>query len=453
MRHRNRLFGCAVIAVVLVLGLSAQSNAALPRVERMVLPNGLVVLFSEEHSLPFVVFDLVLDAGSRRDPKGREGLAHLTAKSLLLGTKKTSANQLNESLDTLGAAFSVSASEDLVSADIHVLKKNMMPAISLFFGAFMSPAFPDLEVGNEKGRTMGAIQAADEDPMTVAEKKFLQTLYPDNPYGHPVRGTKDSLSGLKRNDVAGFYKTFYHPANAILAVVGDLTPNELKTQVLPLFLKWPQVKIPEPILNSHYIQGPKASTVDRKVAQASIVMGNVGVDRRNQDYYPLQVMSYILGGGFGSYLLEEIRVKKGLAYSVSSAVEAEKYGGSFQIVLQTKNSSAAESLSLALEQMRRIRTEPVSDADLSRAKSYLTGSFPMRFDSQTKLAAFLTLVEYFGLGLDYPEKYPGTINRVSTADVQRVARQYLHPDQVIVSIVGDLKEAQIERVIPKGGGE
>jgi zinc protease len=448
-----RSLSFVVIAVFFAAAFCAPSHASVPRVERMILSNGLVVLFSEEHSLPFAVFDLVLRGGSRSDPKGREGLASITSKSLLLGTRSMSANQLNEKLDALGAAFGVSAGEDITSVNVHVLKKNMVPALSLLFGAVMAPTFPDREIRSEIGRALGAIQAMDEDPMALAEKNFRKVLYADDSYGHPVQGTRESLQRLKREDVVKFYRTYFLPGNAILSIVGDLNREELNSVVLPLFEKWPIGKVPNPGAKARQNEGPKTTSVDRKVAQASIVVGNGAVDRQNEDYYPLQVMSYILGGDFGSYLMEEVRVKKGLAYSVSSGVEAEKYGGSFQISLQTKNASAAESLSIVLRQIDRIRTELVSDADLNRAKSYLTGSFPMRFDSQTKLSSFLTLVEFYGLGLDYLKEYPPIINKITAADIQRVARQYLHPDKAILSVVADLKEAHVGDVVPGGSGK
>ena len=167
--------------------------------------------------------------------------------------------------------------------------------------------------------------------------------------------------------------------------------------------------------------------------------------RDNPDYYSLSVMNYILGGGgFGSRLTEEIRVKRGLAYSVVSFFGAEKYQGSFQIVMQTKNPSAREAIDLALKEMELIRKEPVSEGDLRRAKAYLIGSFPLRIDTQSKLANFLAQVEYYGLGLDYPERYPSLINSVSREGVLRVGRAYLHPEQVILVVVGNLKEAGME---------
>ena len=185
--------------------------------------------------------------------------------------------------------------------------------------------------------------------------------------------------------------------------------------------------------------------IDRGITQANIILGHAGVSRDNPDYYALTVMNYILGGGgFSSRLVRKIRNKRGLAYSVASFFDPGKYPGSFQIVLQTKNSSAREAISLSLQEMERIRKELVSEKELEGAKKYLIGSFPMRLDTQGKLANFLTQVEYYGLGPDYPEKYPSLIRSITREEVLRVAKKYLHPKNTILVVVANLKEAGME---------
>ena len=185
--------------------------------------------------------------------------------------------------------------------------------------------------------------------------------------------------------------------------------------------------------------------IDRSLTQANIILGQSGVSRDNPDFYALQVMNYILGGGgFSSRLMEEVRNKRGLAYSVASFFDPGKYAGSFQIVLQTKNNSAREAITLARDQVERIRKGMVSEKELEGAQKYLVGSFPMRLDTQGKLANFLLQVEYYGLGLDYPARYPKLIQSVSREEVLRVAQKYLHPDNYIMVIVADLKAAGLE---------
>ena len=414
----------------------------MPPVSRMSLSNKMVLLLSEEHSLPFITLQVVVDGGSRQDPKGKEGLAYLTAKGLLLGTSKQKVTSINEALDFMGASLTASANKDYVSISLRVLKKDLENGLMLLADTILRPVFPEEEMQNEANRVLGAIQSAEEDPGDVAEKAFYRTVFQDNPYRHPVEGTKESVPGLVREDVIRFYKTFYRPNNAILAVVGDISLEEVKAQILPLFAEWPEGPIPKSDISRDATQKAGIIKINRDLAQANIIIGGIGVPRSNPDYYTLTVMNYILGGGgFGSRLMEEIRARRGLAYSVGSFFDPKKFQGAFQVVLQTKNASAREAITLVLKQMERIRKEPVSEEDLQRAKNYLIGSFPMRFYTQGKLVNFLSQVEYFGLGLDYPQQYPALIKSVSREDVLRVAQRYLHPEQSIQVIVGNLKEA------------
>lgn len=414
---------------------------SLPKVERIVLPNDLVVLVSEEHSLPFVIFEILFDAGSRRDPPGSEGLAHFTAKGLLLGTNRASSAELNQTLDFLGASLTASTGRDYSVLRLQVLKKDMDAGLDLFMQTLTSPVFPEEEMQKLKKRTLGGIQATDEQPLALADKIFQKTLFPNSPYGHPIEGTPESVPGLKRDDAAAFKKSFYRPNNAILAIVGDITVAEIRERILPLLTDLEKGPIPETAFTEGSAQGPKELRIDRKIAQANIIIGNVGPKRSDPDYYAALLMNYILGGGsLQSRLLEEIRVKRGLAYSVMSQLEPEKYQGSFQIILQTKNASAAEAISLAKQQMELMRRQPVSDKSLRQAKQYLTGNFPLRLDTQSELAGLLTRIEYYGLGLDYLKKYPSLIQSVTKDDVLRAAQRYLHPDKAILVIVGDVTD-------------
>jgi zinc protease len=428
------------------LALSEGLLYAMPPVQRTVLPNRLVLLVCKEHSLPFVTFQLLIDSGSRKDSPGEEGLAYLTARGLLLGTSKRTVTAINEEIDFMGASLNSYSSRDYVTLNLRVLKKDLDKGFDLFMEVLTQPAFPGEEIRREVEKILAAIQSSEDEPGDVAQKEFQKTLFPTSPYGHPVEGTKESLPRLTREALVRFYRTYYHPNNAILTLVGDITTDEVERKLLPRLAKWPMGEIPKVPFLTTFSKEQKTVKIDRTITQANIILGHAGVNRGNPDFYPLTVMNYILGGGgFASRLVEEIRNKRGLAYSVASFFDPGKYPGSFQIVLQTKNASAREAISLALQQMERIRKEPVSEKELEGAKKYLIGSFPLRLDTQGKLANFLTQIEYFGLGLDYPEKYPSFIWSVTREEVLRVARAYLHPENYILVVVANLKEAGMEK--------
>jgi zinc protease len=423
----------------------AERLEAMPPLQRMTLSNQLVLLLSEEHSLPFVTLQILVNAGSGRDPSGGEGMAHLTARGLLLGTARRTEKAINEELDYMGASLSSTGGRDYATLTLRVLKKDLEKGLDLFLEALTQPVFPPEEVKREVQKTLAAIQAAEDQPEEVAEKAFQENLFLSGPYRHPVEGTKKSLPLMIRETLDRFYKKNYHPNGSILAVVGDITQEEVKTKLIPGLEKWPKGKVSDGPAPNVFAKGPKTVKIDRMLAQANIILGHAGISRDNPDFYALMVMNYILGGGgFSSRLMEEVRNKRGLAYSVYSFFEPGKFPGSFQIGIQTKNVSAREAISLAKEEMKKIQKEPVSEKEIEGARKYLIGSFPMRMDTQGKLVNFLLQVEYYGLGLDYPERYSQLIQGVTRDDVLRVARKYLHPENLILVVVANQKMADIE---------
>jgi zinc protease len=442
-RMRRRLALLTVTALFCTI-VAATPCPALAPVERIVLPNQLVVLVSEEHSLPFVTFELLVDAGAWRDPPQKGGLANLTAESILLGTAKRSISEINEILDYMGTTLQVTCSWDFASISFRSLKKELDQGFAIFMEALTEPAFPEPEVQREKQKILGSIQSAKDNPMDTARKEFRKIVFVDSPYDHPVEGTEESVPQLSRDMVMEFHATYYQPSVSILAVTGDITIEEVKERIVPRLSLWKGKRVPETSMATKFAEGPKKSLIDRPITQANIVMGHGGIQRSNPDYYAVSVMNRILGGGgFSSRLVESIRVKRGLAYSVYTLFSAHKYPGAFQLVLQTQNASAQEAIKLALEEMERMKREMVSEQELETAQKYLIGSFPLRLNTQSRLAAFLSQVEYYGLGMDYPERYPALIRAVTREDILRVARQYLHPDNYILAIVGNQQEIEV----------
>ena len=185
--------------------------------------------------------------------------------------------------------------------------------------------------------------------------------------------------------------------------------------------------------------------LDKNITQANIAMGHLGISRENPDYYAVMIMNYILGGGgFSSRLMDNIRDNRGLAYDVHSSFSAQKDPGSFQVWMQTKSESANESIDEIFKELKRIRTEQVSEKELADAKAYLTGSFPLRMDTYAKIAGMLTAIEIYNLGLDYPQKYPGLINAVTREDILRVAKKYIDPDRMVIVVLGNQEKIKLK---------
>jgi zinc protease len=433
------LLACSMAAL---LPVSVEGRLA---VERSVLGNGLVLLTSEQNALPMVTFNLLLKAGSRYDPAGAEGLANLTARLLTYGTRKRTAIEISELLDFIGAELSTASGDDLATISMTLLKKHLPIGLELLTEILTESVFPAEEIERQKQQVLAAIRGKQEDPGEVAQMKFMESLYPKSPYGRPVEGTESSVRGIERGALQSFYDRYYRPNRAILAVVGDFSHGEITAALTESFKGWkegPAVTEAPPDTTP----GPADFIrVDKNITQANIVIGHEGVPRDHPDYYAIQVMNYILGGGgFTSRLMDEVRNQRGLAYSVYSVFFGEKHVGTFMINMQTKNETAGEAIRIAGEEMRRLREEGVSDEELEAAKAYLTGSFPLRLDTNRRIAGFLSHVEYFGLGLGYVEQYPDLIGAVTRQDVQRVAARYLQPEKLVVVVVANQAKAALK---------
>ncbi|MBM2805684.1 MAG: putative Peptidase domain protein, involved in ppq synthesis (ppqG) [Deltaproteobacteria bacterium] len=429
------------MAAALVLAVCAPRAEASMVPKRSVLNNGMVLLTSEQRALPMVAVELLIDAGSRHEAAHQAGLANLTSKLLIYGTKKRSALQISEALDFIGASLASGASENVASVSLTILKKDLAVGLELLAEILTSSTFPRDEIDRQKQAIIGAIKAQEEDPGAVASRAFAAALFPQSPYGRPVEGAEASVKSLQAQSLKDFFTRYYRPNRSILSVVGDVSETEI-TQALNQALRgWTRgAESTAPSAPSN-IGAAQTLRINKDLTQANIILGHNGVARGHPDYYAIQVMNYILGGGgFSSRAMDSIRNERGLAYSVYSFFSPEKSHGSFQFVMQTKNESAQEAIRIARDEIRKIREQPVSEQELNDAKEYLAGSFALRFDTNRKVAGFLTQVEYFGLGLDFPSRYTELVRKVSREDVQRVAKQFLQPDKLITVIVGNHKK-------------
>lgn len=445
----------AIACAFVFLGATAVPAAAQSRVipRRAVLENGLIVLTSEQRALPMVTFNLLMEAGSRFESAGREGTANLVARLLTYGTGTRTATQISEALDFIGATLSASCDEETVTVGLTVLKKDLPTGLELLADVLTASTFPQAEIDRQKQSVVASIRAKEEEPGQIAQEKFREALFPNSAYGRPVEGSMESVGGVDRGGLVEFYERYYRPNRAVLAVVGDVSHEEI-IGLLGKFLRpWARRDSPTEPPPAPAPGAPGFIRVNKDLTQANILIGHEGVARGHPDYYAIQVMNYILGGGgFSSRLMDSVRNERGLAYSVYSVFDADKYAGSFQLAMQTKNESAGEALRIAMEEVRKIREQGITPEELEAAKDYLTGSFPLRFDTNRRVGAFLTQMEYFGLGLDYMERYADLIRGVSGADVLRVARDHLQPDKWIVVVVADQLKANLKNSLDRSKG-
>lgn len=442
----RRFIFSLVLATIFWQGSDQVTYAADINPVRFVMPNGLTVLVQEQHSLPIVQIHTLIKAGAAHDPADKAGLANLVAGLLDEGTTSRSANQIAEQIEFVGGALHAKAGEDFTTASARVLKKDMELGFDLLADILLHPAFADHELERVRSQIMGEMQSEKDDPGQVAGKAFKQIVFPSHPYRWPVTGTEDTLPKIKRADVVQFYAREYVPNQAIVTIVGDITVDQARAQIAKRFGAWKRGENGARVsATSHQLEKSVVKLIEKDLTQATILMGHVGISRTNPDYYAVTVMNYILGaGGFSSRLMDSIRDKQGLAYHVGSHFEANLMPGPFIVSLQTRNEAANQAITGVVTELNRIREAPVTDQELSDAKTYLIGSFPLRVDTISKQAEVLALVELYGLGLDYFSRYPKLIDQVTKDDVLRVARQYLHPSRYALVVVANQSKAKVK---------
>ncbi len=415
-------------------------------VRKTVLENGLIVLHSEEHSLPIVMITLLVRASPLNETREKAGLANLTAELLTEGTKHRKSSDINEEIEFLGADLYSSAESDYTTISLSVLKKDINKGFEIFSDILLNPVFPQHEIERQKEIIKGSLRQREEDPSFLAERTFKKEVFGEHPYGRLVEGSPETIENIKREDLVRFHSECFLPNNAILSIVGDISEDELTSLINRYLGDWKKADLP--LKKTQRIDEKKIKKIvkiDKDLTQASVILGHSGISRDNPDYYAISIMNYILGGGgSSSRLMQSIREEMGLAYDVQSFFFSKEEKGFFQAEVQTKNESANSVITEIVKQIEKIRKEYVSEEELSDAKSYLIGSFPLRLDTSRKAADFFASVEFYNLGLDYIRKYPSYINSVTKEDVLRVARKYLDSEHYILVVVANQRKAALK---------
>ena len=444
-QHVGRLC-LALICLILCLPVT-RTEAADIIPTRSVTANGMTVLFLEQHFLPTVEIHALVKVGSAQDPPDKAGLANLTASLLDEGTVSRTSRQIAEQIDFVGGSLGAHAAEDFTTASTRVLKKDADLGFALLADMLQHPAFHKQEFERVRTQILGEIVSDDDDPGNVAMKAFHQLIFHGHPYSWPAHGTEETLNKITVADVQQFHAREYLPNQTILVIVGDLTQEQASALVQTHFGSWKkgppspyQLKKPAPI------DRKMVQLIEKDLTQSTIVLGHTGISRTNPDYYAITVMNYILGaGGFSSRLMDSIRDKQGLAYGIMSQFDSRLMPGAFFINLQTRTEVTNQAITGVLAEIKGMRDAPVTDQELSEAKSFIVGSFPLRVDSSAKLANVLAQVELYNLGLDYFTNYPKAIEKVTKDDVLRVAKQYLDPQHYALVVVGSIAKAKVKQ--------
>jgi predicted Zn-dependent peptidase len=410
-----------------------------PAVDRFVLGNGLIVHFYPDTSLPVVSLDAMFHLGEVYVPLDKAGLAELCGAVLRSGgTTKTPADQFNEKLDFVGASIHSSAGTESGEVRLRTLKKDLDLSLSLLSEMLLSPAFDNTKFEIAVENKLEEIRRENDEPNAVTRREFYKKMFPSHPYGMPA--TASTVSSITLPELAEFYKRFYRPDNCVMALSGDLTRSEAESLMNQYFGSWSskgEVAAKTPALKE---SETGVYYVPRDMNQSHLRIGHVGIDRKNEDRYAVQVMNFILGGGgFMSRMTNRIRVQEGLAYTVGTNFYMMDESGSFYAYCQTKSESTCKAIELILDVMRTFISEGATDRELEVAKNSILNSDVFNYATPDQIAYQEAQLEFQGFPPGQLKRRIEAIKAVSLADVKRVAQAYLHPDSMIFVVVGNDK--------------
>ena len=418
-----------------------QSVSASPEIQHWETSKGAKVYFVPSNDIPMVDLRIVFDAGSARDEK-IPGTAVMTNGLLAEGAAGDSAQVLAEKFETVGAQFGNGSLKDMAWLSLRSLRedKYLRPALKNLQNILIKPDFPKTAYQRELERLKISVKAKKQSPNAIASDRFFAEMYGNHPYASPSSGTEESLQKLNIRDLKSFYEKYYVASNAVVSVVGQLTRAEAEELVNNLFAQLPAGNAAKELPEVLPLEKAKTIHIDFPSVQSTVMMGQVGVARGDADYFSLYLANHAFGGsGFGSRLMEEVREKRGLAYSTYSYFSPMHQAGPFQIGLQTRNDQVDEALKIIrLELGKYVKQGPGED-ELQDSLKNITGGFPLRIDSNKKITEYLSVIGFYDLPLDYLNTFVGNINNQNTNKVIDALKRRIDPQKMLTVIVGAKK--------------
>ena len=411
-----------------------------PEFRDEILRNGTRLVTATVTKLPVVTVLVIVDAGASLDPNGKEGLAALVAASIVEGTVNHTGIELSEKFEQLGTSLESSADWDSAFFKLTVLSDKLGDALALLGEVMLSPAFPEREVDRLKSERLAEILQLQTEPRGLADEKFAEFLYAEGTrYGKPDEGTADSVTAITRDDVVAFYRENYSSSATTMIIAGDSDSTQIHTLVGDTFGGVEsRLQKQQPTAVKARWKTRSIHIVDKSEApQSELRVGHIGLSRPHPDFFPVLVMNAVLGGLFGSRINLNLREVHAYTYGASSYYDWRRSPGPFVVSTAVKSDVTAAALLEILKEIDRIRSETISETELSLATDYLEGVFPIRYETTSAIASALATLVIYGLPADYYDNYRNNIHRVSVGDVLSAAQNHIHPEQLQTVVVGD----------------
>jgi len=411
---------------------------------RRVLSNGVIAFLAEDHDFPLINVSVLIRNGSYLDPKGKEGLAAMLGNQLRAGgTTSLPPAKFDEEADFLAATLGSSVGETQGSANLNCLSKDIDKALQLFADMLKNPGFQQDRIDLYKNQVLQAMERRNDTTAAIHAREWARLLHGSQHFS-TIPATKASIASIVRQDLIEAHRKYYHPGAFILAVSGDFKTDEMVSRLEAMFQGWPTLKtsVP-PVPKPAHTPQPRVYVVNKSdVNQGSVSLGHLGAMRDNPDYYALNVMDDILGGGgFTSRITSRVRSDEGLAYSAGSNFGfGVYYEGAFQASFQSKSATVAQATAIVLEEIEKIRTQRVTAAELETSINSAVEVFPRYFATAAAIAGTFANDEYTKRKADFWDTYRDRIRAVTAEDVLRVAKKYLMPDQLVILAVGNVDD-------------
>src|SRR5215831_1158505 len=410
-----------------------------PAPVKLSLPNGMTLFVLEDHEIPVADISAIIRTGDIYDPADKVGLAEMTGTVMRSGgTASQTPDQINQKLEFISASVETGMGDDRGSAQLSCLSKDLDTVLPILADVLMHPAFREDQIEIARAQMLDGIQRQNDTPQSIADRIFPQLIYgKDSPIARSA--TEETIKRITRDDLVKFHGRFYHPNNVVMAVSGDIKKDAIAGQIQQVFAGWPEGK-PEPEPKSSYSPATARSAyfVRRDVNQTSVRIGNLAIKQSDPDYFPLAVALQVFGGGFSSRLFNQLRTRQALAYAASASMSGGLGEPGYVFTFsETRADATVRAIETILQLMTEMRDKPVTEQELSSAKASMLNSFVFAFDSPHKIAARTATLYYYGMPLDFLQKFRDNVSKVTAEQAMEAAKKYIRPDAAAILVIGN----------------